>query len=418
MGAMVLFGLVALTVTGTMTLENALAGYGNKTVWLVVAAFLSAGTVRDTGLGKRVALMCVRLMGKSMLGLGYSLCIAELIFGPVVPSNTARGGGILAPIMRSLAEALNSYPNKEPRRAGDYLALVGAHANLITAAMFLTGMVANPLVAQAAKDILNVDFSWGTWALGAIIPGLAGLALLPPFLYMLAKPTLSDTRAAQEKARKELKQMGPWRPAEKVMAMTFVLLIGLWSTSGLHGMSSTLVAWIGLCVLLLSGSQKWSKMVQDASAWDTLVWLGGLLVMANGLKTEGIVSWFAENVEGVLSQTGLGGVAMVLALAIIYFFSMYGFSMLTAHISALIAAFFAVGLSANAPPLFTVAIMAYFSNLCGCLTNYSTGPVIIYFGLGYVDPKRWFAKGILMSFFHITIWIGLGMIWWRMLGWL
>ena len=36
-----------------------------------------------------------------MSGLGYALCCAELILGPVVPSNTARGGGILAPIVDS-----------------------------------------------------------------------------------------------------------------------------------------------------------------------------------------------------------------------------------------------------------------------------------------------------------------------------
>ena len=38
--------------------------------------------------------------------------------------------------------------------------------------------------------------------------------------------------------------------------------------------------------------------------------------------------------------------------------------------------------------MLTVAIFVYFSNLCGCTTNYSTGPVIIYFGLDYVSPRR------------------------------
>jgi len=228
---------------------------------------------------------------------------------------------------------------------------------------------------------------------------------------------LVNAQAAQQKAREELKIMGPWTTGEKVMAITFVLLLGLWSTSGWHGMKATLVAWIGLCVLLLSGTQKWTDMAKNFAAWDALVWLGGLLAMANGLKAEGIVSWFADSVQGAIAQTGLGGVAMVLLLAVIYFYSMYGFSMLTAHISALVAAFFVVSLGAGAPALFTVAIMAYFSNLCACLTNYSTGPVVIYFGLGYVEAKRWFAKGILMSLFHLAIWIGVGLLWWRILGW-
>ena len=84
--------------------------------------------------------------------------------------------------------------------------------------------------------------------------------------------------------------------------------------------------------------------------------------------------------------TGYGVVTTVLLLAIIYFYSMYGFSMLTGHITAMALAFLAVCKAAEVPPLLAIPILAYFSNLCGCTTNYSTGPVVIYFGLGYVRP--------------------------------
>ena len=91
--------------------KSMLRGFGDKTVWLVVAAFLIAGTVERTGFGKRIALLLVKRFGKSMLGIGYAQCAAELILGPVVPSNTARGGGILAPITLSLSRSLQSEPN-------------------------------------------------------------------------------------------------------------------------------------------------------------------------------------------------------------------------------------------------------------------------------------------------------------------
>ena len=415
MGPMVLLGLVALMVSKTLTPKEALAGYGNTTVWLVVAAFLIAGVVVRTGFGRRLALMLVSRFGKSILGLGYSLCGAEFLLGPVVPSNTARGGGILAPIMRSLAEALDSHPDQQPERAGTYLTLVGAHANLITAAMFLTGMAANPLVAAAAKDIFDIEFGWGTWALGALVPGLVGLALLPPFIYFLAKPALTDTRAAQEVGRKELQEMGRWNRSEKIMALVFFILVVLWATKALHGMGTTLVAWIGVCILLFTHTEKWEDVVGNHKAWDTLIWLGGLLTMANSLKAYGFVTWFAENMAQWVA--GFNGIIVVVILALIYFYSMYSFSMLTAHIAAMVAAFFAVALGAGAPPMLTIALLAYFSNLCACTTNYSTGPVIIYFGLGYVQPHQWFSNGFLVSLFHLAIWFGVGMVWWKILGW-
>ena len=66
---------------------------------------LRANALRDLS-------VLVQQLGRSTKGLGYSLCLSELILAPVVPSNTARGGGILAPIMRSLAVSLDSRPDR------------------------------------------------------------------------------------------------------------------------------------------------------------------------------------------------------------------------------------------------------------------------------------------------------------------
>ncbi len=416
MGPMVMLALVLLGATETLAFKDLLAGFGDSTVWLVVAAFLIAGTVERSGFGRRVALFLVQKLGKTTRGLGYSLCLSELILGPVVPSNTARGGGILAPIAQSLAVSLDSHPEPKTRaRAGSYLVLVGAHANLITAAMFLTGMAANPLVAKAAEDVFNIEFGWGTWALGGLVPGLVGLALLPLWLFKLCPPELTDTTKAQAQSRQDYAEMGPWTRGQLITGGVLVLLLLLWSTKKCHGMGTGLVAWIGVMVFLLAEVDDWKHIKGNSKAWDCLIWLGGLLAMANALKSEGVVAWFAAAMESHVA--GLSGIVVVVALALIYFYSMYGFSMLTAHISALVAAFFAVALAAGAPPLLTVALLAYFSNLCACTTNYSTGPLVIYFGLGYVEPGQWFKVGFLMSLYHLTIWLGVGMLWWKLLGW-
>ena len=108
--------------------------------------------------------------------------------------------------------------------------------------MFLTGMAANPMVAQAAQAVFGVTFDWGTWALGSVVPGLVGLALLPTFIFLLAKPTLTDTRAAQAVARRELEEMGRWSRGEKIMGGVgdwtdlvedaWLVVVGVLATSG------------------------------------------------------------------------------------------------------------------------------------------------------------------------------------------
>jgi DASS family divalent anion:Na+ symporter len=415
MGAMVLLSLIVLLTTKTIDMNQALSGYGDPTVWLVVAAFLISGAVVETGFGRRIALFFISQFGKNIFGVAYALCASELLLGPVVPSNTARGGGIHAPLARSLAEALKSHPDKDPDQAGSYLSLVGSHANMTTAGMFLTGMAANPLLAKAATEILNIEFGWMTWLIGTIVPGLVSLGLLPLFIYKMAPPTLRDTRDAQKEVRELYRKLGPWSRSEKWMATVFVLMILLWTTGDFHGMDTTLVAWVGVCILFLTDTLTWDRMIRNFGAWDALIWLGGLLTLATLLKDYGFVDWFASSVSGILPDTNAMFVLMLLAL--VYFFSMYLFSQLTAHIAAFIGGYFALASTYSIPPMTMVALFAGFSTLCGCLTPYASGPCIIYFGQGYVPLVRWFRVGFLVGIYHITIWFTVGMMWWKLLGW-
>ena len=400
---------------------NGLHGYGDSTTWLVVAAFLISTAVMNSGLGRRVALLMVAFLGRTTLGLGYAIAGAELLLAPFIPSNTARGGGLMMPIVNSICGVLGSDPTGKPQRAGEYLVLCGVHLNLVTAAMFLTGMAANPLVKTAAADFLDVAFGWGTWLLGSIAPGLVSLAVLPLFLYWLARPQLTDAREAQAAIRGELKELGPWTSQQITMAGVLLVMLVLWATGPLQEnlfdvkLPTALVALAGVATLIVLGVLPYHKVIGNAAAWDALLWLGGLITMAGALRTTGFVEWFADNMQDNLG--GVTGLTAAIAMALIYFYSMYSFSMLTGHILAFAGTFFSVAAAVGAPPLVMVALIAYFSNLCGCTTNYSTGPVVIYYGLGYVPAARWFKIGFLVSLLHLAIWLGVGLAWWKLIGW-
>ncbi len=170
MGVSVVIAMTLLVLTGTLPSANVLSGFSNPTVWLVFTAFLFARAVITTGLGLRIAYLFIRRFGHSALTLGYSLVAADVVLAPFVPSDTARGGGVVYPITRSLCEALDSEPGPTANRIGTFLTLVSFHATYTASAMFLTGMVANPLIAGFARDIGHVDLC----ALRALPPESAG----------------------------------------------------------------------------------------------------------------------------------------------------------------------------------------------------------------------------------------------------
>ena len=414
MGAMALIGITVAALTNTLTIGQSLSGFSNSTVWLVVSAFLFARSFIKTGLGSRIAYMVMRSIGDSTLKLGYVLCISDLILAPATPSNTARGGGVLYPVVRSLCSAFESEPGPTSRRIGSYLMMTQFQCNCITSAMFMTAMAANPLVAVLAKQVLKIDISWGLWALAASVPGIVALIIMPYFLYKIYPPEIKHTPEAKELATRELEKRGPMTTAEKVVLAVFIGALLLWSTSTITKLNATLVALIGVCVMLMSNVLTWKDILDDKGPWDTLMWMGALVCMADFLNKLGFIPWFAKTVAASIS--GVAWVPALTILLIVYMYAHYGFASLTAHVTAVYPAFIAVAVAAGAPPFLAALSMAFLSNLCGGLTHYSTGTAPIYFGAGYVDQGTWWKLGFGASVVNMVIWIGVGGMWWKVLG--
>src|SRR5437868_9825177 len=127
MGVTGMLALTILALTKTLTPAQVFSGYANPTVWLIFTAFLFATAVTSTRFGMRVAYLFIRRFGRSPLMLGYSVASADLVLAPFVPSDTARGGGIICPVVRSIAHAVGSDPGPTADELGGFLSLVGFH---------------------------------------------------------------------------------------------------------------------------------------------------------------------------------------------------------------------------------------------------------------------------------------------------
>ncbi|MFZ3120550.1 MAG: SLC13 family permease, partial [Variovorax sp.] len=175
MMAIVIVSLTQVTSTSSKgAITDALGSFSSPLIWLIVVAILISRGLKKTGLGSRIGLIFISLLGKRTIGIGYGLAICELVLAPFTPSNTARGGGIVHPIMKSIATAFDSDPAKGTQgKVGTYLALVNYHANPITSAMFLTATAPNPLVVDYVARATHQSFhlSWTTWALCMVLPG-------------------------------------------------------------------------------------------------------------------------------------------------------------------------------------------------------------------------------------------------------
>ena len=146
----------------------ALSGFSNTTVWLIFGAFMFALGYEKTGLGRRIALLLVKKMGRRTLTLGYAVAVADTILAPFTPSNTARSGGTIYPVIRNLPALYDSKPNDpSARRIGSYLMWVAIATTCVTSSMFLTGLAPNLLAIELVNKTAE-----GEPVVDAVVPGL------------------------------------------------------------------------------------------------------------------------------------------------------------------------------------------------------------------------------------------------------
>lgn len=414
MGAMAFVAVAFAVLSGTLTIAEATAGFGNTVVWLVVAAFFIATAFVRTGLGTRIAYHFVRVLGKRSLGLAYGLVATDLVLAPAIPSNTARAGGVVFPILKSLCVSLGSDAALgTERRIAGFLTFTAYQGVVVTSAMFLTAMAANPLAAELAAQ-QGVAISWGLWAAAGFVPGMLSLLLVPLLIYRLYPPEVTHTPEAPALARRRLREMGAPSRHERILLTVFLCLLALWIFGGALGVSATATAMAGVAAMLATGALDWQDVLDERSGWDTLIWFAVLVMMASQLGELGLLAWFTDRVSGVLG--GGHWLPAFLSLSLIYFYVHYFFASNTAHVSAMYAPFLALAIAVGAPPVLAALVLAFFSNLFASMTHYGTAPAPILFGSGNVDVATWWKLGALISVVNVAIWLGAGSLWWRLLG--
>jgi DASS family divalent anion:Na+ symporter len=414
-GAIALIGMFFASITNTINFDKeALAGFASPVSWLILFVFFIARGFIKSKLGYRIAYHFLAILGKTSLGIGYGLILAEFIIAPMIPSNTARAGGIIYPILKAISEALGSrVEDGTARKLGSYLTKVAYQGNLIVSAMFLTAMAANPMIqCFAAKQ--GIQITWGSWALAASVPGILSMLIVPFVIYLVYPPEIKKLPEAVGIAKQKLKELGAMTWQEIVMSLVFSGMVVLWIFGDCVGISAATTAMIGLVIILVVDIINWDDILKETEAWHTFIWFSILVMMSNFLEKFGFVSWLGGNIS--IFVHGMDWKYAFLTCVLIYFYSHYFFAGNTAHVGAMYGAFLSVMITCGAPPVLSALVLGFFSNLFSSTTHYGTGAAAMYYGSGYVTISSWWYVGFIVSVTNLLIWLGLGGVWWKFLN--
>jgi L-tartrate/succinate antiporter len=419
-----LAGLIGVTLAATLRLvpmtpgkvpspgdaiKWCLSGFSNGTVWLIFAAFMFALGYEKTGLGKRLGLTLIRRMGKKTLGLGYAVALADLILAPFMPSNTARSGGTIFPIIKNIPPLYGSTPENNPRGLGAYLMWTALATTCVTSSMFLTSLAPNVLAQSLVEKTAHIQLGWSQWFMSFLPVGIILFLATPLLAYIIYPPTQKTSENAPIWAAEELVKLGPITAREITMAGLAVAALLGWIFLK-DFVDPTTVALAAVCVMALAKVVTWDDIIGYKQAWNVLAWFATLVTMADGLGKTGFLKWFAESAAAHMQ--GFSPTATLLGLVILFFVSHYMFASVTAHVAALLPVMLATAMAVPGLNIATASmVLCSTLGIMGVISPYGTGPSPLYFGSGYIKGKEFWVLGLIFGAIYLAVFLLVGFPW-------
>lgn len=407
------FGLVRATPGESA--NWALSGFANTTVWLIFAAYMFAVGYAKTGLGRRIALQLIRVLGGRTLGLAYAITLADLALAPFTPSITARAGGTIYPVVRSIPELYGSRPNDpSARKIGAYLLYTATSTTLVTGSMFITALAPNALAIALIFEATKVQISWWDWFRGFAPVGFTLLALVPALLYTIYPPEIKEAPEAPRWARAELQTMGPISGKEVTLLVLVIVALTLWIGAS-HRIEPAMAAILVTTLMVILRVVSWNDVIGYSQAWNVLIWFATLVTLAGGLAETKFVGWLAQSIAPVL--TGFSVYTSIVGLVGVFYVLHYFFASITAHTATLFSVFLGIALTIpGISPMKWSLLLAYSLGLMGILTPYGGGHQAIYYGSGFVRGRDFWVLGLILGLVYFVVYIGIVVPWLGYLG--
>ncbi len=427
-------GFICVTVaalSGTVEKEPgaalrwALHGFSDGTVWLIFGAFVFSLGYKKSGLGRRIALLLVRSLGKSTLGLGYAAAITDLVLAPGTPSNTARCGGTIFPIVSNIPTLYGSEPGPTARRMGAYVMWNSFATTAVTSSMFLTALAPNAAALVIAQKTVGVTISWGQWFLGFAPVGIFLFLLVPLLTFVIYPPEVRKSPEISSWAGDELAKMGPlvrneWLVMSFVLLAMFLWIFGNSSNVSLPVLGSnfinpTMVVLLVISLLLVFKVVEFDDIISNKAAWEVLLYFTTLLTLADGLNQIGFVKWFATMASAPLA--GLDPFWSMIGLVALFFWVHYFFSSITSHVAAIFPIVLGIGKAIPGIPMQELVLLCVYSlGLMGVISPYATGPAPMFFGSGFIERSAFWKLGFIFGLLFFSTLLLVGIPWMKLIG--
>ncbi len=373
---------VLVALFGIFSFKETVVKFADPILILFFGGFLIARAMQDVSLDKRIG----KYIANKFKHCRYTLlalmfCTAFL---SMIISNTA-ATVVMIPIALGIVHKFKKKMtnfNKATILGIAFSASIGGVGTII-------GSPPNAIVVAKLTEIASITVTFLSWVKAA----LPLVIILIPIAWLVLQkvfPFENYELHSKTKFRK-------FNISQKKFTYVFLATILLWVTTGLHGLSSSLIALMSATTLFLLGTLKLEDL--NKINYQVLILFGGGLVLGSALFASGLSDFFAHSIVGWLQ----GSPMLLIILGIVVFSIVLGaLASNTATAAILVPVMLPLATKLDFSPV-TFSMLSGIAVSFDFLLPVGTPPNAIAYATGKVTIKDMLKVGVILTIIAIIV---------------
>jgi sodium-dependent dicarboxylate transporter 2/3/5 len=399
------FTAVLLVGTGVLTPQNAFQGAGSSTIFFLLGAIILAFSLSRYDLDKRIALIFLKQFGANPSRFLFGTVLISALLSMMMPAHGVVA--LLIPIILSILRAAKKEMIGTNFSKAILLSL--AYGSSIGSMGTLLGGARNPLAISIYYQTTGNTVSFLDWFIAAIPIVLIMIIFVYTILKIFYPLEKIDMNHLQNYLHQEVRKMGSISYEELKVVFFLILAFILWSVFGtIIGMATVAVFIAGL--LGVTNTLNWED-VENKLPWGIIFLYAGAITLSFSLSETGASAFIAQNLIEFVSVNPFLVIFVVVTLTIFLSEVMSNSAATGTILPITLTIFTSLGLSAKTG-MYVVALPSAFALMFIIGTP---GSAMVY-DTGFLKVKDFVKPGLTLNLIGITIFMTIGLGWWKLIG--
>lgn len=400
-----LLAVALLALTGGLAPAEAYAAFGNASVFFILAVFILAAGIIQSGLSKRLALAFLRQFQQGPYTLAAGLMVTAAFLTVWMPAQAT--AAMLFPITLEIAGAARLRPGRS--HYGRVLFLSLAWGAMIGSNASMLGSARAPLALGLLESGFGTTITFVDWLAAAAPVVLIGLVLGIVVLRLGFAREHVELGAARTVIADGVAALGPIGPKQAGVAVIMALTIVAWTFLG-GTVDRAAVALLAAVAMFAAGILRWPDL-EGYVQWGIVLMYGGAIAVGVAIHQTGAAEWLVGGAVRDVSVPPYVAVAGLALLGVLLSEVMSN----AAAVAVMLPLAFTLAAPLGLTPTAIVLTTCIGTGLAFTLPI-SSAPNTIAFASGYVGMRDMLLVGSVMTVAQLTILLLVAWLYWPRLG--